>query len=58
MSDVQMYNLFAGLTVVLILFGGLAFYALRKQAADVEPRRIREIRTKLRGPGRARKRAP
>lgn len=58
MSDVQMYNLFAGLTVVLILFGGLAFYALRKHAADVEPRRMREIRTKLRGAGRARKRAP
>lgn len=58
MSDVQIYNLFAGLTVVFILFGGLAFYALKKQAADAEPRRIREIRSKLRGPGRARKRAP
>lgn len=58
MSDVQIYNLFAGLTAVFILFGGLAFYALKTQASDAEPRRIREIRSKLKGEGRARKRAP
>lgn len=58
MSDVQIYNRFAGLTVVFVLFGGLVLYALKKRAADAEPSRIREIRSKLRGPGRVRKGAP
>ena len=47
MSDVQVYNLFAGLTVLFLVFGGLAIYILKRQAADIESRRFREIRASL-----------
>jgi hypothetical protein len=57
MSDVQVYNLFAGLTVLFLVFGGLVVYALRKQAADAESRRARETRANLRAARRAFKRA-
>lgn len=57
MSDVQIYNLFAGLTVLFLVFGGLGVYALRKQAADAEPRRLRQVRSKLKAAGRRTKRA-
>lgn len=57
MSDVQVYNLFAGLTVLFLVFGGLGVYALRKQAADAESRRVRETRDNLRAARRTFKRA-
>lgn len=57
MSDVQVYNLFAGLTVLFLVFGGLGVYALRRQAADAESRRVRETRANLRAARRAAKRA-
>lgn len=57
MSDVQVYNLFAGLTVLFLVFGGLGVYALRKQAADAESRRVREARDNLRAARRTFKRA-
>lgn len=57
MSDVQIYNLFAGLTVVFILFGGLGIYAIKKQVADAGSSRIRRIRSRLKATGRTRKRA-
>jgi hypothetical protein len=53
MTDIQVYNLFAGLTVVIVLFGGLGLYALRSQPADAESRRVREIRENLRAAKRS-----
>lgn len=57
MTDIQVYNLFAGLTVVIFLFGGLGIYALRSQSADAESRRVREIRENLRAAKRSFRRA-
>lgn len=48
MSDVQIYNLFAGLTVVFVLFGGLGVYAFRAQAAEVIREKARRERDRLR----------
>lgn len=36
MSDWQVYNLLAGLAVVVILFGGLGVYGLWKDAKNAE----------------------
>lgn len=48
MSDVQIYNLFAGLTVVFVLFGGLGVYAFRAQAAEMMREQARRERDRLR----------
>lgn len=34
LTDLQVYNLFAGLTVLMILFGGLGYYALKHGASQ------------------------
>lgn len=34
LTDIQVYNLFAGLTVVFVFFGGLAYYALKHGASE------------------------
>lgn len=57
MSDVQIYNLAAGLTVLFVVFGGLLIYAFRLESADRERSRFREVRSKLKGSaGRAARR--
>lgn len=34
LTDLQVYNLFAGLTVVVVLFGSLGYYALTHGASQ------------------------
>lgn len=60
MSSVQIYNLAAGLTVLIVMFGGLLVHAFRLESANRERNRFREIRSKLKGSaGRAaRRRGP
>lgn len=49
MSDVQIYNIAAGLTVLFVVFGGLLIYVFRIESADRERNRFREVRSKLKG---------
>lgn len=39
MTNLQLYNLFAGLTVLFIMWGSLGFYAIKTQAREAEERR-------------------
>lgn len=48
MSNVQIYNLAAGLTVLIVIFGGLLMHAFRCEAANMERDRFRQIHSKLR----------
>lgn len=52
MSDVQIYNIAAGLTVLFVVFGGLLIYAFRLESTDRERRNFREVRSKLKGSAR------
>lgn len=47
-SDLQFYNVLAGLTVLMVFWGSLAVYALRQEAKEAKVAAFKKLSGKLR----------